>query len=328
MKAKKIVVFVVGLLLLMVFLSLMFTYQVRSNEIVLVQAWSGSPEIKYGSTNFMTPKALKEKQFKDDAGIQFRLPWPLQKVRELDGRVHVMETGFDEELGAGGASVKIAVYAGWHVNDAEKFRNTFARFRSAEAMMRQAQEYLSELVRGARSELMGTKKLMDFLGKDGEGSLGYVRIEEEIREKVVPKAAEVGLGIKFLGIKRIGLPDSLAQSVLKGMTEYKQEQINLLNQETLSKANKIEKIAQTEGRAIIRQAENNATNLRNKAQSEVTDSYRAADSSERRAKLAITLKQIKALEVLRDKPIQLIISDNHPLFNVLDEVTGKPAPQK
>ena len=84
MNAKKLVVFVVGLLLLVVFLSLMFTYQVRSNEIVLVHYWSGPPEIKYGSTTIMSEKVVKERNDKklpeNDAGIQFRLPWPLQKV--------------------------------------------------------------------------------------------------------------------------------------------------------------------------------------------------------------------------------------------------------
>ena len=58
MKAKKTVVFVIGVLLLLVFLSLMFTYQVRSNEIVLVTSWSGEPQIKYGSTNIMSTEVV------------------------------------------------------------------------------------------------------------------------------------------------------------------------------------------------------------------------------------------------------------------------------
>ncbi|SVB94409.1 uncharacterized protein METZ01_LOCUS247263 [marine metagenome] len=305
MKAKKIVVFVVGLLLLMVFLSLMFTYQVRSNEIVLVHSWSGH-KIKYGS--------------KDDAGLKFRLPWPLQKVYKLDGRVHVMETGLDEV-----GSLEVAVYAGWHVKDAEKFRKEFGRFRSAEAMMRQAQVQLNELVKGARTDIMSSK-VLDFLEKkEGESSLDYVKAEEEIREIVEKKAEDLGLGIKFLGIKRVGLSDTLAQGIIEGMVTYKQARINALNEETQRASAASKNKARTEARAIEVQAESNATSMRNKALAEVTKSYKQADSSEERARLAIILKQIKALEVLRGKQIQLIISDNHPLFNVFDEVMKKPA---
>ena len=332
MKAKKTVVLVVGTLLLLVFLSLMFTYQVRSNEIVLVNSWSGKPQIKYGSTTVMSEEVVKERGEKklseNDAGIQFRLPWPLQKVYELDGRVHVMETGFDEELGAGGENLQIAVYAGWHVNDAEKFRGRFGSARSAEAMMRQAQVHLIDLVRGARSEVMGAAKLMDFLGKESGGSLEYIRTEEEIRAIVTTKAEELGLGVKFLGIKRIGLPNGLAQGIIEGMSQYKQTQIDVLKQETQRKSDSIVNTAATEARAIREQAESNATSLRNKARNEVSEIYKKADSSEEKAKLAIALKQIKALEVLRGKQIQLIISDNHPLFNVFDDVTKKPAPKK
>ena len=61
MKAKKIVVFVVGLLLLMVFLSLMFTYQVRSNEIVLVQAWGGGAADQVWQHQLYDPESLEGK---------------------------------------------------------------------------------------------------------------------------------------------------------------------------------------------------------------------------------------------------------------------------
>ena len=330
MKAKKTVVFVIGVLLLLVFLSLMFTYQVRSNEIVLVTSWSGEPQIKYGSTNIMSTEVVagRKSSRNNDAGIQYRLPWPLQKVYKLDGRIHVMETGFAEELGAAGETVQVSVYAGWHVNNAENFRQQFGRFRSAEAMMRQAEVQLGELVKSARSETMGKTKLMEFLEKEGQGSLGYTNVEKEISKIVTPEAAELGLGIKFLGIKRVGVPNSLAQGIIEGMTQFKQTQIEALNRETQRQADAILNTASTKSNAIIEKAESNATRLRNEARNKVSEIYAQADNSADRARLAITLKQIKALEVLRGKQIQMIISDNHPLFNVFDEAMKKPAPKK
>jgi regulator of protease activity HflC (stomatin/prohibitin superfamily) len=332
MKAKKFVIFLIGTLLLLVFLSLMFTYQVRSTEIVLVTPWSGPPEIKYGSADMMSEEVRKARKAKglpeNDAGIKFRLPWPLQKVYELDGRVHVMETGFDEELGAGGETVQVAVYVGWNVSDAEKFRSQFERFRSADAMMREAHVQLGEFVSDARSEVLGITKLMDFLAVDGAGPSVYDQAEKKIRAKVAVKAMALGLEIKFLGIKRVGVPGDLANGIIHGMTQYKQTQIKALNEETDRERNTILNTANTQARAIIGEAESNATRMRNAARKKVIDIYAQADNSPEKARLAITLKQIKALGVLRGKNMQLIINDKHPLFNFLSEGVQYPAPKK
>ena len=332
MKAKKIVISIIGVLLLLVFMSLMFTYQVRSTEIVLVTPWSGPPEIKYGSADMMSEEVRKAREAKglleSDAGIQFRLPWPLQKVYELDGRVHVMETGLDEELGAGGETVQVAIYVGWNVADAERFRSQFERFRSADTMMREARVQLSKFVSDARSEVLGTTKLMDFLGSDGAGPKVYDDAEKEILNKVATKAKALGLEIQFLGIKRVGVPGNLANAIIHGMTEYKKQEIKTLDEETERERSVILKVASTKARAIREQAENNATRLRNQARSKVSEMYAKADNSPEKAQLAITLKQIKALEVLRDKNMQLIINDKHPLFKFLSEGLKSTAPKK
>ena len=78
MKAKKFITAVVGLILLAVFLSLMFTFTVRRTEIVLVSSAMGDKQILIGSEG--------------DAGFKWRWPWPFQQVHKLDGRVHILES--------------------------------------------------------------------------------------------------------------------------------------------------------------------------------------------------------------------------------------------
>jgi len=336
MKAKSTVVLVIGSLLLAVFLSLMFTYQVRSNEIVLVDSWSGGRQIKYGSATTVTDGNEgngTSREVESDAGIQFRLPWPLEKVYKLDGRTHVLETGFDEELGAGGETLLVSAYAGWHVNNANLFRTKFGDQRTAPLMMRKAKATLRDHVESARDEVLGGTKLfmtpeeMEFR-KENQASLTYMEAEKKIKAIVETKAKGLGLGIKFLGIKRVGLPETQAQGIIEGMVQFKGTKINALNQETQQQSEAIQNTAATEALAIIEKAESNATRMRNEARSKVSEIYAEADSSAEKARLAITLKQIKALEVLRAKQIQLIISDNHPLFNVFDEAMQKPVPKK
>ncbi|MBL68004.1 MAG: hypothetical protein CMO74_06065 [Verrucomicrobiales bacterium] len=312
MNAKKTVVFVIGTLLLLVFLSLMFTYQVRSTEIVLVQSIFGDPEIKDGN---------------QDAGLHFKLPWPLQEVYKLDGRVHVVETGFDQELAAGGETVLVSVYAGWFVKDAEQFRKKFSSAGSADDMMLMASEHVRGRVVNARSEAVGTTKLEDLL--DNGQSL-YDTLEKKLLAAVqgVPSDAEeegqslldeAGLEIKFLGIKRVGLTETIANGVVDSMAQFKQKQIDAVTTATESEEGRILTIAQNQAKTIVNDAENNATKQKSEAMEKVQAQFVNAETNRLKAEVAITLKKIKALEALRAKPIQLIISDNHPLFNIFSD---------
>jgi len=333
MKAKKIIISLIGALLLLVFLSLMVTYQVSSTQIVLVTPWSGPPAIKYGSVDMMSEEVRSDREAKglpeNDTGIQFRLPWPLQKVYHLDGRVHVMETGFGEESGAGDETVQVAIFAGWNVNDAEKFRQKFGRFRSAEAMMGEAEVQLAEVLRVARSHALGTAKLMDFFDDEGEGASVYDVAEKKILESARTEAKKLGLGIRFLGIKRVGVPGDLAQGIISGMAKSKQKEIERLDKEANRDIKNIIAEADLKAKQLRDDAENNATRMRNEALSRIEPVYANADKTPEMAQVAIQLKAIKALKSLQGgKNTRLFISENHPLFQFLSGSVTNMAPKR
>src|SRR5262245_57868905 len=106
MKQNKLTT-VIGVILLLLVLSMMFTYQVRQTEVALV-------------TTFGKPKDANS-----TPGLYARLPWPIQSVRKFDKRIQNFEDKFEETLTKDGRNLLVMLYVGWSIKDPALFRNSF-----------------------------------------------------------------------------------------------------------------------------------------------------------------------------------------------------------
>ena len=79
MKQNKITLVTSGVLLV-IFLCMLFTFQVRQTEVAVVTTFG-----KYS-------RSIGE------PGLKGRLPWPIQKVYEFDNRIQTFERKFDETI--------------------------------------------------------------------------------------------------------------------------------------------------------------------------------------------------------------------------------------
>ena len=137
------------------------------------------------------------------------------------------------------------------------------------------------------------------------------------------------MGIKFLGIKRVGVPGDLAQGIISGMAKSKQDEITRLGDETDLGIKSIISKADLKAKQLKDDAENNATRMRNEALSRIEPVYAKADKTPEMAQVAIKLKAIKALKALQGgKNTRLFISENHPLFRFLSGSVTNMAPKK
>src|SRR5687768_10064192 len=125
MKKRNALTLTIGLVLLLVFLALLFVFQVRTTEVAVVTTF-GKPERNI-----------------DQPNLYFKWPWPIQKVYKFDKRVHNFESGFEQVLTADGHNLLMMVYVGWNISDPKLF---FPRFGGSE---KKAQESLEGLVRNA-----------------------------------------------------------------------------------------------------------------------------------------------------------------------------------
>ncbi|MBT5322178.1 MAG: hypothetical protein HOL43_07425, partial [Verrucomicrobiales bacterium] len=75
---KKIINIIIFALLLLIFGSYMFTFQVRQDQVVFVETFGARSD------------AIKE------SGLKFRWPWPIQEVYTFDRRIHLLTTQYGQ----------------------------------------------------------------------------------------------------------------------------------------------------------------------------------------------------------------------------------------
>ena len=122
---------VVGVILLAIFFLLLFTFQVRQTEMVVV-------------TTFDRPS---EKPI-DEPGLYFKWPFPIQNVYRFDKRVHTFEDAFEQMLTRDGNNILANVFVGWSIDDPIAFFNSFPQGGTdAEERAEAAEPALKSIVR-------------------------------------------------------------------------------------------------------------------------------------------------------------------------------------
>ena len=287
----------IGLILLLIFSALLFSFQVRQTEVALVTTF-GKPA-----------RELKE------PGLYFKLPWPIQKVQTFEKRIQSFEEKFEETLTKDSINVIITVYAGWTIVDPAIFRE---RFNGSVA---RAQSDLTALIRSAKNAAVGQHPFSHFISTD-EKELKFTEIEGEILAAIQPTAKNnYGIEVRFLGIKQLGLPESITQKVFDRMKEERQRFVQKLQADGEAKASDIRSAANRERSEVLTKAEAQVTELRGKAEAEAAKSLAVFKEN---PELAVFLLKINALEqTLKDRST-LILDQRTPPFDLLDSASKSP----
>src|SRR5262249_42723539 len=106
---RNIVTVIVGFVLLLIFVVLLFTFQVRQTEVAVV-------------TTFDRPTS-----FIEQPGLNFKWPSPIQKVYRFDKRVHNFEGRFEQTLTKDNYPLLLMLYVGWTITDPTKFFDSFPK---------------------------------------------------------------------------------------------------------------------------------------------------------------------------------------------------------
>ena len=291
---------VVGIILVIVFVLLLFTFQVRQTEVVMV-------------TTFDRPTRPVT-----EPGLKFKWPYPIQKVYKFDKRTQNFEDEFEETLTRDNYNLLAMVYVGWTVADVELFFKSFpgAKPSSAEPALR-------GLIRSAKNAVVGKHNFADFISTDAK-QLKFVEIEKEILDFVQKEALQkYGIGINFLGIKKLGLPESVTQKVFDRMTAERQREVDRLKAQGEAEAMRIKSAADRDRDAILAKAEREASAIRSEADAEAAKSYEIFKDH---PELAVFLLKLNALEASLKDRSTLILDERTPPFDLLNGV-GVPAPK-
>src|SRR5690606_6714070 len=138
------------------------------------------------------------------------------------------------------------VFVGWTIKNPQKFFNNFP---SGEASA--ATNILKSAIRSTKQAIIGQHAFGDFISTD-PGQMKFAEIEKAILDQVKPIAEDkYGIEVRFLGLKRIGLPENVTQKVFERMTSERQAQIDRLKAMGEAEATNILSAAQRDREQLL-----------------------------------------------------------------------------
>jgi len=222
----------VAVLIVVVILLMMCAFQVRFTETVVVTRLDNVHQV-------ITP---------EQAGLHWKLPWPIDRVHRYDARLRSFETEFRQVGMKDQKTVILTAYAQWRIKNARRFLEAVGREDGAARKIRDLLENQVSIVLRSHpiEHLVSTDKdLMQFKG-----------IETAFLDGITESAdANYGIQVVSVGIKRLGIPESVTKEVFSRMKEDRQKEIKQLTAEGEATSKQIRADADEKAKRIIARAE-------------------------------------------------------------------------
>jgi membrane protease subunit HflC len=298
---KNLITTVIGAVLVVIFALLLFTFQVRQSEVVVV-------------TTFLKPTRSI-----DEPGFYFKLPWPVQQVNRFDKRIQNFEDKFSQTLTADNNNLIVTIYTGWQISDAEQFMKVFPG-----GSISAAQRALDSMLRNAKSAVIASNSLSAFVNADPQ-QLKFDQMEDEIKGKVQAELStnNYGISLDFLGFKKIELPESVTAAVFTRMTADRTRIINSLQSDGDRRASEIKSAADRQAAGLVNNALADAVRIRGEGEAEAAGTY---TNFQQNPELELILLRIDALKQALNRQSTLIFDERTPPFDLFQNLpTNSPA---
>jgi membrane protease subunit HflC len=242
-----------------------------------------------------------------EAGLHTRIPWPVERVHRFDTRLHTLRGALEETLTADGKNVLVALYCGWRIADPLLFLERLGSTRQAELS-------LDGLMRTHKNSALGRIAFSELVNMDA-ASLKHDEIEQRVFDAIRPEALRrYGIEIAFVGIRQLGLPDSIAQTVFERMRAERQELAERYRSEGEGEALRIRARAESERDQLLARADAEARRLRADGEAEAAAHYQVFAQD---PELALFLRKLDALrETIGDQATLVLSAETEP-FDLL-----------
>ncbi|HOX56794.1 MAG TPA: protease modulator HflC [Candidatus Paceibacterota bacterium] len=284
---------IIGLLLIVIFGFLLFTFQVRTTDVAVVTTF-GKPTRPITEPN-----------------LYCKWPWPIQRVWTFDRRVQNFEDRLTEGLTLDHFNLLTSVYVGWRVSDPATF---FPRFAGSAKPMAAAEALLDQWLGNAKTAAVGRHPLSDFVSTTDDGA-AFLAIENEILQTIQSQILtnNLGLQVEFLGLKRLQLPESVSQSVFDRMTSERKVLADGFQYEGEAEAQRIRSEAERRAAEVLSNAKARATGIEGEGEAEAAKSLKVFQQN---PELASFIFRLSALEDSLKQRSTLIFDQRTSPFNL------------
>jgi membrane protease subunit HflC len=280
-----------GLIVSIVFLLAIFTFQVKSTETVVVTTFGKISGVK-------------------DAGLHFCWPYPVQQIHRFDNRYHCFDgnTGKIEETNtADGQPVIAQIFVVYKVSDPQKL------FRSLGGIP-QAEDKLNSQMRTVKTGVLGKYKFDELVSTDPL-KMKLDAIEQEMKKTIAPIVLEqYGIEVEYVGIKTLGLPEKNTENVFNRMKAERNVVAEQYRADGKREAQTMKNQADNNRKLKLAEAEAQAKRIKAEGDAKAATFYAVFKEE---PDLAAFLRKLESMRKILPNKTTLILNTNYAPFDLL-----------
>jgi membrane protease subunit HflC len=243
-----------------------------------------------------------------EAGLHFKLPWPVDKVITYDTRNQYMDSGYNETLTNDKINIILQTYIVWRISDIIKFYTSIGDYNTA-------QRHLNDLAATAKNSVLGNYRLSSLVSTNIE-EIKIDEICEAIEKKTAQSAlANYGIEIQTLKIKRLALPNANIKSVFSQMIADRQKYVSQYVAEGERDSAIIMAEADARASEIFAQGKLEASEIDAETERIIAGIY--GEAYDRNSRLFVFLKKLIALENSVNSDTTIIMRANESPFDII-----------
>lgn len=280
------------------------TYTVRFTEIAVLTTFG---------------KASGTEAIKNEPGLQFKWPYPVQNVTTYDRRVRFVQTRSETQQTADARQIIVEAFATWRVKDPLVFFQRFSNAgERAEDHFRKAEGTIRDSLRSALGVTSGFR--MDQLFSADEKGSKLPELESRVLAALKATTAggntldDFGVEAVSVGVNRIILPEDTTNKVMDAMIENRRTLVKELESQGDSRAQAIRSKAESDALRIEAFARRRADEIRALGDREARQYYEQMNAS---PDLAVFLRNVDFLKTTLSRRTTLVLPDSLPGFDML-----------
>lgn len=259
------------------------------------------------------------------AGLHFRIPWPVERVVEYDARIFTFEDTHDQVQTNDKQNVLVTLYCAWRIGDPRVFQEKVKTVDAAERGLR-------DLLRSHKKQEIGSRP-MSHLVNTNPDEMKLEEVERTIlsggpaRDGVRQEAMrDYGVEVIRVGVKRLNLPESVTGAVIEAMKEERQREAQRFTSDGEAVATAIRKRAEQAKKTILAFARARAAEIRSEGDQLATSYY---ERFSQEPEFAMFLRWLEGIEAeLQGKTTLLFDGSRQPALQWFLHGLPKMTPQE
>ena len=197
------------------------------------------------------------------AGLHFKLPF-IESVRKFDGRIITLDAEPEQYLTAEKKNVIVDAFVKWRIDDVATY------FTAMSGDSSKANDRISQIIKEGLRNQFGKRTIQEVVSGERE------QIMDILTTETSAKAAEFGITVVDVRIKRIDLPIEVSSSVYRRMEAERARVAKDLRSKGMETAEKIKADADRQRTILLAEAYGEAERIRGEGDAIAADTYATA----------------------------------------------------